>query len=220
MTCTKCNRENEAGSVFCSWCGSAMGQGAPQGLAGGHKMEMKLCSNNHYYDSSVHVACPYCVPNDGAIGVTMPASPAGGTAMGGKTSMGHTAPKDSERTQAAIKVQTGIDPVVGWLICIEGKEKGRDFRIRSDNNFIGRGENMDIVIRDDETVSRENHAIVTYDSREKVFYFAPGSGRGIVRLNDSAVLSTVRLEAYDRVEIGNTKLMFMPLCGEVFDWSE
>lgn len=111
-------------------------------------------------------------------------------------------------------------PVVGWLVCVDGVCRGQDFRIHADNNYIGRSPSMDICIAGDNTISRENHAIIAYDTREKVFYFAPGSGRGIVRLNNKAVLMMSELKAYDRIEIGRSILMFVPLCGEQFSWEE
>ena len=184
-------------------------------------MDMRLCSNNHYYDQSVHKACPYCKQAGGAVpgagvGKTMPVTP---TAASGHTEAAWGAPPaDDGRTRAIVQKEIGLDPVVGWLVCIEGAEKGRDYRIHSDNNFIGRADNMDINIRSDDTISRVNHAIISYDSRDKAYYFAQGNGRGIVRVNGKAVLSTVQLAAYDKIEIGATKLIFMPLCGEGFDW--
>lgn len=114
----------------------------------------------------------------------------------------------------------GMTPVVGWLVCISGPSKGRDYRIHEDNNYIGRAAHMDICINGDNTISRENHAILAYDTREKLYYFAPGSGRGIVRLNGRAVLMMTELKAYDRIEIGKSILMFVPLCGEQFSWEE
>ena len=79
---------------------------------------------------------------------------------------------------------------------------------------------MDVCISGDNTISRENHAILAYDTREKLYYFAPGSGRGIVRLNGRAVLMMTELKPYDRIEIGKSILMFVPLCGEQFSWEE
>lgn len=49
------------------------------------------------------------------------------------------AARDRGQTIALVQKEMGIDPVVGWLVCISGAEKGRDYRIHSDNNFIGRG---------------------------------------------------------------------------------
>ena len=42
------------------------------------------------------------------------------------------------RTVGLIRKRTGLDPVVGWLVCIAGPDKGRDYRIHSERNFLGR----------------------------------------------------------------------------------
>ena len=187
-------------------------------------MEMRLCPNNHYYDHSISRECPICKAAASApFGVQQHGSPMGVTMPVGLTQPagnagGYSPTVDNNRTQAVIKDKIGIDPVVGWLVCLEGKDKGRDYRIHSDNNYIGRAENMDIVILNDDTITRVNHAIISYDMREKIFYFAPGSGRGIVRVNGKAVLSAVELAATDQIDIGNTKLVFVPFCGEDFSW--
>jgi len=200
-------------------------------------MDMKLCPNNHYYDRSVHDSCPYCgssaggasktVPSEAynaGIGKTMPVSqetPPVSVGSGWRAdTAGSAAAVDEGRTQAATKNESGLDPVVGWLVCTEGQEKGRDYRIHAENNFIGRDAAMDIAILNDNSISRSNHAIISYDVRDKAYYFAQGSGRAIVRVNGKATLSTVQLAAYDRIEIGDTKLVFVPLCGEDFDWLE
>lgn len=116
--------------------------------------------------------------------------------------------------------EENLSPVVGWLVCIQGPSKGKDYKIHAENNYIGRSQSMDICITGDTTISRENHAILAYDTREKLFYFAPGSGRGIVRLNGRAVLMMTELHAYDKIEIGKSILLFVPLCGESFSWEE
>lgn len=109
-------------------------------------------------------------------------------------------------------------PVTGWLVCIEGPSKGMDYRIHDEYNYIGRGSKMDICIQGDPTVSRENHAIIAYDTQEKLFYFAPSGGGSIVRVNGKAVLGNVELKAYDRLSIGQSVFLFIPLCGENFEW--
>ena len=193
-------------------------------------MDMRQCAQGgHFYDASIHTACPYCsTSNVGAtvaldMGRTMPLNPPPGPQAAGQGADNRTraqgAAGDSGRTVAIIREELGIDPVVGWLISVDGKEKGRDYRIHTDNNYIGRGEKMDICIRGDDTVSRENHAVIVYDSREKAFYLTPGGGRSIVRLNDKGLFNTAELKAYDAIEIGMTKLIFLPLCGENFDWA-
>jgi hypothetical protein len=198
---------------------------------GGTNMDMRQCAQGgHYYDASIHADCPYCAaPNIGAAmpfdtGRTMPMGPEASSDIGktmpltGMTPL-PSIPDDAGKTVALIKEELGIDPVVGWLVNLEGKEKGRDYRIHTDNNYIGRSEKMDICIGGDETISRENHATISYDARDKSFYFSPGDGRSIVRLNDKALFATAELFAHDILEIGKTKLVFVPLCGEKFEWA-
>ena len=115
---------------------------------------------------------------------------------------------------------TTFDPVVGWLVCIEGATKGTDYRIHSQNNYIGRSARMDISIPEDSHISAENSAIIAYDNEDRTFYFGPCSGRNIVRVNGKPALSVEKIEAYDVLTIGTTKLLFVPLCGDRFDWNE
>ena len=126
--------------------------------------------------------------------------------------------EDYGRTVAVIKKQMGIDPVVGWLVCKTGAEKGKDYRIHAENNYIGRSESMDICIHGDETITRENHAIVTYDNIKGEFFFTPGMGRSIIRINGNVVLAPTKLNAFDEIEMGITKFVFVPLCGPDFTW--
>lgn len=206
-------------------------------------MEMRKCVNGHYYDASVNPECPYCKSGTNT-GKTVALGAVQGAGMNmsvdadedSKTlPMGYSAQQasgapvlsqsagvnddDDGRTIAVVHQDMGIDPVVGWLVCVKGKEKGRDYRIHSDNNYIGRSEKMDICVHGDETISRENHAVVSYDSIDKIYYFSPGEGRNIVRHNGKAIFQTVELNMYDRVVVGKTELVFMPLCGSDFEWS-
>ena len=121
---------------------------------------------------------------------------------------------------ASSEESTTFDPVVGWLVCIEGATKGNDYRIHSQNNYIGRSARMDISIPEDSHISAENSAIIAYDNEDRTFYFGPGSGRNIVRVNGKPALSVEKIEAYDVLTIGTTKLLFVPLCGDRFDWNE
>lgn len=114
----------------------------------------------------------------------------------------------------------GFSPVVGWLVCVDGPAEGMDYRIRAGYNYIGRSENMDICILGDNNIGRERHAMIAYDPQEKIYFFGPADGRSIVRKNDKMVMVPVELAAYDIVRIGSTKLMFVPLCGEHFNWKD
>lgn len=112
----------------------------------------------------------------------------------------------------------GFTPVVGWLVCVDGPAKGSDYRIRAGYNYIGRAQHMDIYIEGDNGIGRERHAMIAYDPEERVFFFGPADGKSIVRLNGKMVMAPAEVHAYDMLKIGTTKLMFVPLCGERFNW--
>lgn len=182
---------------------------------------MKQCDNGHFYDEARFESCPYCKENT-EIGKTMAAADIGKTvaAFPGNPAAAAATAFDSGKTVAVMKKKIGIDPAVGFLICIEGPHRGTDFRLVSGRNFIGRAAAMDVSLPDDDTVSRESHALVTYDAKHNAFSLSPGQGRGITYCNDEQVEMVRPLKAYDIIEVGKSRLLFLPLCSEQFQWSE
>lgn len=113
----------------------------------------------------------------------------------------------------------GFNPVVGWLVCVDGPDRGTDYRIRGGNNYLGRDMSMDICILNDMHVSGRNAAVIGYDDVERQFFFGPAGGHNAVRVNGKMVINAVTLSPYDELTVGTTRLMFVPLCGERFDWN-
>ena len=113
-----------------------------------------------------------------------------------------------------------MHPVVGWLVCIEGPSKGKDYRMIAEKNFIGRSPEMDIRILGDNNISYKNHAIVSYDGKKRATFLLPGDAQGLVYLNGEAVYAPAQLEAFDQIELGRSKLLYIPLCGPNFEWEE
>ena len=172
---------------------------------------MKQCDNGHFYDENRFDSCPYCQEAAG-VGKTVAASPVG------KTVAAQDA--DPGKTVGIIKKKIGFDPAVGFLVCIAGPNRGRDYKLVAGRNFIGRAAAMDVALTDDDTVSRESHALVTYDVKHNRFSLSPGQGRGITYCNDEQVEMVRPLKAYDIIELGKSQLLFLPLCGENFQWNE
>lgn len=137
---------------------------------------------------------------------------------------GYQTPKrvddEGNKTIGMLKKSLGIDPVVGWLVCIEGKTKGKDYKLRGQINTIGRSSKMDICIEEDNTISSENHARLSYSEKNNRFNLIPAESKNIIYLNDIEVFSPTVLEAYDVIDFGQTKLLFIPLCSNVFDWNK
>ena len=124
------------------------------------------------------------------------------------------------KTVGMMQSQMGFDPVVGWLACVAGPSRGKSYTVRGGVNSIGRSERMDIVITGDLKISAENHAKISYSDKHNRFNLLPGEGRNIVYLNDEEVFTPMPLHAYDLIDFGETKLLFVPLCGETFTWED
>ena len=66
--------------------------------------------------------------------------------------------------------------------------------------------------------ARENHARLAYDPRHNSYQLIPGDSTNNIYLNDIPVYAPAVLAAYDVVELGQSKFVFLPLCGDRFQW--
>lgn len=206
-------------------------------------MTLVKCPNGHYYDSSrFGNNCPHCgmsgAASIGADQTTVPLNipdapqpanevtePLTASQPVVSQSANVTAPTVSDDDRTLPVTADMLDgmvekpaPVVGWLVCTDGVNKGTDYRLHQGRNFVGRSPEMDVCILGDNTVSRSSHAIVVYDPRSNVYLAQPGSSKELFYVNDKLVLNPVELKTMDLLNIGDTKLMFVPLCGEQFHW--
>lgn len=135
------------------------------------------------------------------------------------TIIGYDSAPASRESRAAGPRQ---EPVVGWLVVMSGPGKGNHRPIFNGSNTIGRNANQRIPLDfGDSSISGEQQAFLVYDSKKRQFQLVPNLGRpNLVHLNDAALLSNSELKARDRITMGSTTLLFMPLCGNEFDWSE
>ncbi|WP_113905866.1 FHA domain-containing protein [Aliidiomarina celeris] len=113
-------------------------------------------------------------------------------------------------------------PVVGWLVVVEGPGCGADFRLIQGENKIGRGDDMEVCLNfaehSDDTVSREAHAVVVYDNYANEFFIERGNSRNLPQLNGVTIRRDQTLKANDIIQLGATKLRFVPFCGDQFTW--
>lgn len=116
--------------------------------------------------------------------------------------------------------QYGYMPVVGWLVCIEGYDRGRDYRLHTGYNTIGRNPGNDVCISADSSIARERQAMIAYDQEENLFFVAPGSGVNLIRLNGKVLMAASEIKANDILTLGSSKLMFIPFCSDGFNWSK
>lgn len=111
-------------------------------------------------------------------------------------------------------------PVVGWLVCVKGAYYGRSFTLITGKNDIGRLPDNEVSLPNDTSISREKHAVITYDPVKKDFYLQSGSESGMTYHNGELVMNFSQLSPYDEVTLGKANFVFVPLIGKTFKWDE
>jgi|HubBroStandDraft_5_1064220.scaffolds.fasta_scaffold467668_1 FHA domain len=182
--------------------------------------KMTRCPEGHFYDPTKHNSCPWCA---------LPVDVEGGErTRPGQSTAGPPPlpPPPPPLPKPGVTRRAGTegsgaknDPVVGWLVCLAGRDRGRDFRLHAEKNFIGRSPLMDVCVAGDESVSRDRHALVIFDPKKQVFWAVPGDASGLVYLNGDIVHSPTQMQGDDVLEVGQTKLVLIPFCGEKYTWS-
>ena len=112
-----------------------------------------------------------------------------------------------------------IPAVTGWLVGLTGADTGKDFRLHTGKNFIGRSINMDVVLSEDKQVSREKHCSITYDPKGNKF-FVSGEQGNTIYLNGKIVEGVREIGDGDILTIGATELAFVPYCKEERTWEK
>ncbi len=87
-------------------------------------MSLTRCPNGHMFSTRKHGnVCPYCSSSVEFQG-----------AKGGEKRPVQQVEED-EKTMPYMGEVKGIDPVTGWLVCIEGPQLGQDYRIMAEKNL-------------------------------------------------------------------------------------
>ena len=117
--------------------------------------------------------------------------------------------------------ESRVDPVVGWLVVVDGPGKGSSITLGNGQNSLGRGISSRARIDfGDKQISRETHALVTYDPKHNRFYVQQGTGTNLTYLDGEPVLIPTVLESGSRITLGETTLRFVALCDESFTWQD
>lgn len=203
-------------------------------------MAIRRCDKGeHTFDDTLHSSCPYCrktrlttapgAHSDGSVpppivpppmnARTTPAPGVGGGGSGRREDRSKTRVIIGGGSDGAEADFGEIMPVVAWLVVINGKGLGKDLRIVPGMNHIGRDKGEILLNFGDESISREKHARLAYDSEESLFLLAHLEGRNLTKVNGKTVMDTYELQAYDQITMGQTQMVFVPLCGQDFSWT-
>ncbi len=170
-------------------------------------MAMIRCSCGFFYDDGKYGTCPKC---SGAYRA--------GISEAGVWKLGRiTSGTRMEGVGAEAFFHVGEENLVaGWLVCVKGAQRGRDFRLFPGFNRLGRHSVSDICLEDAQ-VAREGHCAVVYEPRRREFFLTPGKGTTTL-LNGKRLEMPERLEAGDSVGVGGSLLIFVPFCGKERAW--
>lgn len=199
------------------------------------------CKNGHWYDPNLTRTCPHCKRDgqklslqidhveeddktvsiadiDLSLDEQLPPVTGGQTPVESFDFFGAAGGEDDDKTVSfGFWGMTEVEPVTGWLVCQNGGEKGKDYRLHSGRNFVGRGNSMDVCLIDDKSISRDKHCSVSYDPRGNAFYLS-AEGGNTVYLNGILVEEAKRLTDGDEIVIGETGLVFVEYCKEGRTW--
>lgn len=160
----------------------------------------KFCANGHQMEDSWAV-CPYCQRTgfQGAgpqnvktrLETEAPSQPA--------------APAPAAGRKTVLLSEKRKPPVVGWLVALNGEQRGEDFRIRDGQNTIGSAPDADIILHD--TAVSGKHASLRY--KDQKFYLTDLDSTNGTYLNDGAdPIAREELKDNDIVRIGEISLKF------------
>lgn len=112
-----------------------------------------------------------------------------------------------------------FNPVVGWVVVVDGPGRGSALQIYYGQNSIGRGTDQRICLDfGDARISREAHAFLVYDEIQRKFFLKDNGKSSVVRLNGTIVLAPTEIGDRSLITIGQTTLLFIALCSDSFDW--
>ena len=126
---------------------------------------------------------------------------------------------DDDSMQTVAFYDSVTVPVTGWLVCIKGESFGESFEIKVGRNNIGRGNNMDIALLKEMSISRDKHAVIVFDPINLKFFIQAGEN-GLTYVNQELVMGVKELKDNDKIMIGTSLFVFVPFCGESFDWKD
>ena len=192
-------------------------------------MKLTRCVQGHFYDADMYEKCPHCGINlSYSVSQVMTDNRTIAMHCHDKTvSMPYL---DDDITVSGMELNSddktiGVysekyhgEPVVGWLVCTEGPERGRDYRLYPSKNRIVRASNMDVFICDDMQIVRDTHFSIIYEPRKNEFIAL--SGNGPVTINETPLVNSLSLAEGDRIHLGITVLTFIPYCKGERKWKK
>lgn len=195
----------------------------------------KRCENGHFIDESWDL-CPYCPAESGeqdipivrparAVAPAEPSRPAPAAPARRDVPPAPVERPPMERTVAVPKLSVGGPDtvpakryVVGWLIGLNGSNRGEAFPVRIGRNVLGRDRRSDIVVSDEQASA--HHADLVFRPEERRFILMDHNSTNGTYVNEAEIEPRRDLAGKDVVRIGSQKFLFMPLVHDGFYWDD
>ena len=184
-------------------------------------MNLKKCPNNHYYNVDKFPYCPHCINEVNETTNTPVNNDTYSVNSSDNTNTDHSSnkvPTENVSPVSAATIPFLERLTAGWLVCISGSNRGLSFPIYYGNNHIGRNQNMNIRLKDETTISRENHAIINYNNTTKEFSLIPGNTVNPTFINDIQIHAPHVISDHDLIQLGECQLLFVSFCDDRFNW--
>jgi Inner membrane component of T3SS, cytoplasmic domain len=161
----------------------------------------KFCENGHQLEDDWKV-CPYCQRT----GYQMSGAGAGLDKTRLELETRPRAPAAAPEARKTVLLSSlKRTPVVGWLVALDGPQKGEDFRLRDGQNIIGSEDAADIKLLGEAISAR--HASLRY--RDGVFSLTDMDSTNGTFLNQgTASIAREDLKDNDVLRIGEVSLKF------------
>ncbi len=125
------------------------------------------------------------------------------------SNMGRNRPRDVKVVRSEELKDQKTLPIAGWLLVLNGKQKGEDFRLREGKNTIGTAPDCEVRIVEDHI--SEKHAVITVkrasDTGGAYSVVDLDSTNGTT-LNDGEAVDRAELVDNDTITFGTTRCKF------------
>jgi len=165
-------------------------------------------------DITVSAVSQRSLDDDNKTVALKPINPTGANGVGAK---GSDLIEDDDKTIRFYGEKKGADLIAGWLVCIAGLEKGRDYRLYQGFNRMGRDYKMDIPVMEDKSLGREPVCAVVYDDKTNKFFAVQQQGN-IAYLNGKVLQGAVEMKTGDIISAGKSQFEFVAFCREGRTW--
>lgn len=183
-------------------------------------MSIIQCPHGHFYDDEKYSTCPSCMKPTGfrwqldrqkTVSLdSMEAQEEVTVRLTAETpeKQSYIAGWDSEKTVALSGTEESLF-LSGWLVCIQGPMKGKDYRLYPGFNRIGRSLASDICLQDPQVSN--THCSVVYDQKSRRFFLVPGKGTAVY-MENKLIQNAVELQEGSRFSLGSSTLELIPFC--------